>query len=104
MSTTTAKITVHNPVTGELVENVTIQLFYNMQFVDGRRIVYVNGTGTFELDETNQVIGLDMLPFRPAVSSPVEQGPIDPQTGIATTDVVYPPGAVPADPPVEPTV
>jgi hypothetical protein len=112
MSTTTAKITCHNPVTGEVVENVTFQMFYNMQFVDGRKIIYVNGTATFELDDANQVIGVDMLPFRPQTESPIEHGPIDPMTGIALNDVVpgdegyptepgpdavYPPGAVPAD-------
>lgn len=116
MSSTTAKITCHNPVTGELVENVTFQMFYNMQFVDGRKIIYVNGTATFELDDANQVIGVDMLPFRPRTDTPIESGPIDPQTGIAENDIivevtpedpsyptepgpdaVYPPGAVPAD-------
>jgi hypothetical protein len=113
MATSSAKITVHNPITGELIDNVTFQMFYNMQFVDGRRIVYVNGTATLELDENNQVVGIDMVPFRPRIEGSVESGPIDPMTGVALNDTiapgdaeypeepgpdaVYPPGAVPSE-------
>lgn len=109
MATSTAKITCHNPVTGDLVEDITFQMFYSMQFVDGRKVVYVNGTGTFELGDDNEVIAVDMLPFRPRVEGSVDSGPIDPQTGIALNDVVvdpsvsgpdavFPPGTVPTDP------
>lgn len=94
MASTFVTITVDNPITGEQIDGVDMQLFYSIHFDKGRRIVYVNGTATVELDESNAVVAKNVLPYATGghadpdnviTAYPVEGGPTDPSTDPAVT-------------------
>ena len=77
MQSNTIKISVVNPVTNETIDDVTMELFYSLHFSnDGRRVVYVNETATVQLDDNNNVVAVDVLPFNPNVADNVGGEPL----------------------------
>ena len=77
MQSNTVKISVVNPVTNETIDDVTMELFYSLHFNnDGRRVMYVNGTATVQLDESHNVVAVDVLPFNPNDVNNVREEPL----------------------------